>query len=202
MVTKDIEALSLLNRSAVPSRVLQNLIIRRSDALVNDALRKTANWIDSNPVIRSVSAIDEVSGTVQSFRLTTSGVLGPGVKFKAHKLRAEGKATAEVVKDQNTLNSKEIKWACKGDHGIGDFAVRFTVIPNAFDKSLLFAGLLPLSKADIKVKLDNINKQLTDPMIPTLRPKIHKSTTKKVHVIPQPISLLPTEAQDCRTVEL
>ena len=84
MVMEDIEATSLLNRSAIPSNVLQNLFIRGGDALVNDALRKTASWNDSDPVITKIDAIDAVSSTVRSIRFATRGVLGPHLKFKAN----------------------------------------------------------------------------------------------------------------------
>ena len=65
-----------------------------------------------------------------------------------------------------------------------------------FYKSSLFAGLLPFSKADLKAKLDNFDKQLTNPLIPTLGLRIYKSTPNKVRVSPHLLALLTTEGRD------
>ena len=62
-----------------------------------------------------------------------------------------------------------------------------------FYKSILFAGLLPFSKADLKAKLDNFDKQLTNPLIPTLGLRIYKSSPNKVRVSPHLLPLLTTE---------
>ena len=97
---------------------------------------------------------------------------------------------------KNALDGEEIELTSKGDHAIGDFIVCFTVIPHAVDKSILFSGLLPFSKANLKAKLDNIDKQLIDPLIPTLGLRIYKLTTKKVHFRPHPIPLLQRKGRD------
>ena len=56
--------------------------------------------------------------------------------------------------------------------------------------------MFPFCKDNLKAKLADLGKQLSDPLIPTLGLRIYGWTLRKVHVRPHPIPLLPTEGQE------
>jgi hypothetical protein len=79
----------------------------------------------------------------------------------------------------------------KAKYGIGDFTIRFTVLPAAVDQSLLYAGILPFSKAVLDGKVKACGRTLEAATIPTVALKLFKSGNKWTNG--HPIKLLPTE---------
>ena len=79
----------------------------------------------------------------------------------------------------------------KEENGIFDFVLRFTILPADVEKSLLYASILPYSKAVLKDKLQAVNKTLDSPVIPTLPLKLFKSSGKMTNA--HPLTLLPKE---------
>ena len=77
-----------------------------------------------------------------------------------------------------TKDDKEIPIAGKAKYGVGDFVIRFLVLPGWVDQSLLYAGVLPYSKEALEDKLKDCGRSLESTIIPTVPLKLYKSIGK------------------------
>ena len=146
MVAKDLQPDSLFFRGAISSTVLQNLVIRGGTSLVNDALLRTEVWHNSAPSPHQL--IPEV--------VVNFGSHGPRPTMGTVRNQSDWINSKDLLLNyKDTLSGEAIEQASKGDHGIGNFVVRFMVIPYGV------ASLVTFSKANQEPKLETIEKQLT-----------------------------------------
>ena len=75
--------------------------------------------------------------------------------------------------------------------GIGKCALRFTAVPGAVDKLVLYGGIVPFDKASLETKLQEVGATLSSPNCPTVALKllVHQGKTWNG----RPTDLLPTE---------
>ena len=84
--------------------------------------------------------VDLKFGDLSSVKWTTEGDVR-----KLTALLQDKDVTVTLKKDEAEIQESE-----KDKYGIGDFVLRFTVLPASVDKSLLYAGILPYSKAALE----------------------------------------------------
>ena len=153
-------------RGPLSRAVLSSLHIRGSGVQVDDALMRW-RWDGVEPAVTTVITVDPGTAMVKGSRYETRGSLPHVVKIKASELWAGAKEGIEVHIKFSNLGI--IKWTTEGevrnlshwiedkdlevtlmkgeavvektdkDNNIGDFVVRFTILPAAVDRSLLYA---------------------------------------------------------------
>ena len=219
MVRQLIASPLLLARSPLTKAVFSSLHIRGAGVQVDDALLRMG-WDEADPAIAVVITVDHISTNVKGVRFETRGALANVVKFKASDLWSKAEEGVEVSlkfedlsvirwategevrnvsawlqeKDVSVTYMKgedKIETTEKAKYGIGDFTIRFTVLPAAVDQSLLYAGILPFSKAVLDGKVKACGRTLEAATIPTVALKLFKSGNKWTNG--HPIKLLPTE---------
>ena len=206
-------------RGPLTRAVLSSLHIRGSGVQVDDALMRW-RWDGAEPAVTTVITVDPDTAMVKGSRYETRGSLPHVVKIKASELWAGAKEGIDVHIRFSDLGI--IKWATEGEvrnlshwiedkdlevtlmkgevvvektdkeNNVGDFVVRFTILPAAVDRSLLYAGILPYSKVKLEEKLQAVGKTVDSAVIPTLALKLYKSNSKLTNG--HPLLLLPSEA--------
>ena len=208
-----------LKRNPLTKATLSSLHVRGSGVQVDDALSRKG-WEGEEAIIAAVITSDPVSGNIKGSRYETHGALANEVQFKAKDLWSIAKQGVEVslrfddlsilkwategdvrnlsawVQDKEvnvtiTKDDKEIQIADKAKHGVGDFVIRFLVLPVSVDQSLLYAGILPFSKETLEDKLKACGRSLESTTIPTVPLKLYKSNGKWTNG--HPIKLFPNE---------
>ena len=206
-------------RGPLNKATLNSLHVRGGGVQVDDALGRWG-WGGTEPVVTTVITIDHATAVVRGTRYETRGSLESPVKIKASELWPGATEGVEVhlkftnlgiinwvsqgdvrnishwmedkevdhviVKDNVALQDED-----KEENGILDFVLRFTILPADVEKSLLYASILPYSKAVLKEKLQAVNKTLDSPVVPTLPLKLFKSSGKMTNA--HPLTLLPKE---------
>ena len=206
-------------RGPLNKATLNSLHVRGGGVQVDDALGRWG-WNGTAPVVTSVITIDHATAVVRGTRFETRGGLEHPVKIKASELwpgATEGveihlrfsnlgiidwvtqgdfrnvshwledkDVDHDIIKDNTAIPDDE-----KEENGIFGFALRFTILPADAEKSLLYASILPYSKAELGEKLQEVNKTLDSPVIPTLALKLFKSGAKTTNA--HAIALLPKE---------
>ena len=197
--------------------LMRSLMVRGGGLLVNDCLQRFG-WSGRDPVITTIFTTDIESGMIRGVRYETRGQ-GPELKFPASELwQTEENVTVTLklpdlsiltwqtegeYRNQTTwLDSTELEVeASHHERGsltdreleeldIG-FCVRFTVIPMKVDKAMLYGGIVPISKDDLRTRLEDMGADLSSPNIPTIALKLGFS--KGVHTNGLLLTLMPTE---------
>ena len=208
-----------LKRGPLSKSILSSLHIRGSGVQVDDALLRKG-WDGQQPVVTSVITVDPTTAKIRGTRYETRGAIAHVVKLKAADLWADAKEGIDVFielddlgiikwvtegdhrnlsawiegKDLNvTLRKGEtvIQEAEKEENGVGSFVVRFTILPGDVGTSLLYAGALPCSKAELGEKLQEVGRTVDSPVIPTVALKLFKKAGKVTNGYP--LVLLPAE---------
>lgn len=208
-----------LKRGPLTKSILSSLHIRGSGVQVDDALLRKG-WDGEQPAATSVITVDPSTAKIRGIRYETRGAISHEVKIKATDLWADAKEGIDVIilfnnlsvikwvtegdhrnlsywiedKDLNvTLWKGEtmMQEAEKEVNGIGSFVVRFIILPGAVDASVLYAGAVPCTKAELEEKLKEIDKTVNSPVIPTVALKLFKKSGKLNNG--HPLKLLPSE---------
>ena len=187
---------------------------------MDDALLRKG-WEGDDPVIAAVITSDPVSSNIKGSRYETRRALANVLKLKAKDLWSGAEQGVEVsptfgdlstlkwtsegdvrnmsawVQDKEvnltlTKDDKEIQVGNKAMHGVGDLVIRFFVLLASVDQSLLYAGVLPYSKAALEDKLKAFGRSLESTTIPTVPLKLFKSNGKWTNG--HPIRLFPNES--------
>ena len=199
-----------------------NLLVRGSGIAVNDCLL-CHGWNGSDPVATTIMTIDPSNGTIRGVRFDMRGV-GPLVKLKAKELWSTVKEDIDVMLKLNDLStlpwltmgearnqtswvdSKDMEvvaahpergllsWAALEEMGAGGFSARFTVLPIAATKVLLYGGIIPMSKEELTEKTGELNLDLGSPFIPTIALKLGFRNRKLQNSLT--LDLIPAEKPD------
>ena len=194
-------------------------MVRGSGIHVDDALRRFG-WNGETAVGTVILTTNADSGSVAGIRFATRGK-GPEVTFKAKDLwkNADKEATVtikfpdmskvswgmEANRNQSSwMDGSELDMVVKLQDGrvlvgaeelqeksIGECCIRLTMMPIAVDKLALYGGIIPISKDELKEKVQDSGMEMNSPLIPTIAMKLWFSRG-----IPQngfPIVFLPTE---------
>ena len=125
---------------------------------------------------------------------------GPKVKFSAAELWATKEIFFEInlsdlsrlpwltegnVRNQTSwLDSEEVDMVARHQErgvltrreleelGVGNFCLRFTVLPVKVDVAMLYGGLVPLSKDQLSEKMDKFGVEMDSGCIPTISIKL------------------------------
>lgn len=219
MVRQVIASELFRQRGPLTRATLASLHVRGSGVQVDDALGRKG-WDGVEPVLTTVMTVDPATAVVRGTRYETRGGLENVVKFKAPELwvgASEGievhvklddlgivkwVTEGDVRNVSHWLEDTEIDHTVlkgntalpeeeKEENGIGSFVLRFTILPAAVEKSLLYAGILPYSKDKLEEKLQEVGKSLDSPVIPTVALKLYKSGGKWTNA--HALNLLPRE---------
>ena len=208
------------SRSKISPRLMRSLLIRGRGVQVEDCLRRFG-WDGLGAVVTPILTVNPESGMVIGARFDTRGK-GPEVKFRASELWGEVEEDAVVTlkfpdlskiiwrgdgefrNQSEWLDSDDVEVSYSKVNGeslsvaeeatIGKFAVRFTVLPMAVDKMVLYGGIVPVDKVALREKAMEGGLDLDSPLIPTVALKLwwFKGTLRNGY----PSLLLPSEGRD------
>ena len=175
-----------LKRGPLTKAILSSLHIRGSGVQVDGALLRKG-WDGQQPVVTSIITVDPSTAKIRGTRYETRGAIAHVVKLKAADLWADAKEGINVVIDLDDLSiikwvtegdhrhmsawiegkdlnvtlrkgDTVIQEAAKEENGVGSFVVRFTILPGDVSTSLLCAGALPCTKAELREKLQEVDR--------------------------------------------
>ena len=202
--------------------MLRNLMVRGGGVQVDDTLQRFG-WAGEEPAVTTVLSIDGQSGAIRGARYEARG-RGPTIQFRASELwtggsdkimvklkfddlsrvswPAQGDSRNQsewIGEDEVSLESVHdeegiIGEGDRGDHGIGGFCVRFTLLPVKVDTVFLYGGVVPFSKTDLETKMSELDVGLDSPMVPTLTMKLGLVNGRYQNALP--LSLVPQEQDD------
>ena len=185
------------NRGHLSSNLMGKLLVRGGGVQVDDALRRFG-WISPEPVITSVATIDIDSGAVRGFRFETRGSLpevkfkagdlwpearqGLMVSFNLSDMSILDWLNEGDTRNQTAwIDSSECSMKIfhqdrseilddveKSNAGIGGMVVKFTTLPIQVDRCILYAGIVPFSKNDLRTKLAEVGSSLGYTNVPTI----------------------------------
>ena len=189
---------------------------------VDDTLRRFG-WDGTGAVATPILTINPESGVVVGARFETRG-RGPQVKFRASELwndvtedalvtlnfpdlsRLEWRQAGDSRNQSNWLDSDDVNVVYTKANGeeltipeeatIGRFAVRFTMLPIAVNKMILYGGIVPVSKDHLREQVEDEILTLDSPLIPTLLLKLGWARGRPVNGCP--LGLIPSERQEDR----
>ena len=222
MVRQTIVSELFQQRGPLTKAILSSLHIRGSGVQVDDALMRRG-WDGAEPALTTVMTVDPATATVKGTRYETRGGLSHVTKLKATEMWAGAKGGIDVlirfsdlgiikwategdirnmslwIEDKDlevTFKKGEtvIQEAEKEANGIGNFVVRFTILPAAVDQSLLYAGFLPFTKDKLIEKLQVVGKTVDSAVIPTVGLRLYKNGNKLTNG--HPMHLLPAEGPE------
>ena len=179
--------------------LMRSLMVRGGGLPVNDCLQRFG-WSDNDPVVTTVMTTDIDSGSIRGVRYETRGQ-GPIIKFPASQLWETEEDVTVTIKlsdlsiltwqregeyrnQTEWLNFDELEVEMSHpDSGllsqsemeelrIGNFCLRFTIIPMKVDKAMLYGGIVPLSRDQLQRKVEDMGAQLSSPSIPTVALKL------------------------------
>ena len=219
MVRQTIASNLFLKRGPLSKAILSSLHIRGAGVQVDDALLRK-EWDGQQAVVTSVMTVDPASSQIRGTRYETRGALSQVIKFKASELWVGAKDGIDVViklddlsiirwaseGDHRNLSAwiedKELEVTLqkgetviqeeeKEELGVGDFVIRFTILPAEVNMSMLYAGALPYSRTKLVEKLHGVVKTLDSAVIPTVALKLYRKAGKSTNA--HPLVLLPAE---------
>ena len=224
MVRQAIASDLFLRRGPLTRAILSSLHIRGSGVQVDDVLIRKG-WDGTEPAVTSVMAVDPATAKIKGTRFETRGAITHEVRLKATDLWTGAKEGIDVVIKfddlsiakwategdfrnlSNWIEDKELNVTLqKGEsiiqedekqgNGIGNFVIRFTILPGEVGISILYAGILPYSKAKLTEKLQAVGKTVQCAVIPTVALKLYKKNNKNTNG--HPLILLPMEGPEDR----
>ena len=82
------------------------------------------------------------------------------------------------------------------EYGVGGFSIRFTLLPIRVDKVVMYGGIIPLSKLDLKAELLEMDMDMVSSLVPTVAMKL--GYTDNIYRNGLTLDLLPSEKpSDC-----
>ena len=219
MVGRQIIASSVFaSKGKLSVPLMRSLMVRGGGLLVNDCLQRFG-WSGRDPVATTIITTDTDSGTIRGVRYETRGQ-GPEVKFAASELWETQEDINVTIKinDLSILDwlpegeyRNQTNWMdCEDvlvnfEHGergrltledletlgIGNFCMRFTLLPMKVDKAMLYGGIVPFSRDQLREKVEDMGAELTSPNIPTIAMKL--GVNKGVHQNGLLLTLSPSE---------
>ena len=159
-----------------PTSFLKSLVVRGGVEAISPALRKLTNWDGSEPVCCPVMNIRE-DGTINTVRWALLGSLDKNPRFMAHNLFTDADKDILITISSEDMKIFEFRdcnaslWIESSElsleifdknekrsltqeeareRGIQDFCIRTVIQPETHATALMWIGMVPLSKEELR----------------------------------------------------
>ena len=187
------------SRNRISPVLLRSLLVRGRGIQVDDLLRRFG-WNGASAAATPVLTLDPDSGKITGARFETRGKGPEEVKFRASELwgnvpedalvtlkfpdlsKLEWREVGTTRNQSHWLDSDDVEVSYTRGNGerldvaeeatIGNFAVRFTLLPVKVDRVVLYGSIVPISKEALKEKVEELDMDLNSHLIPTIALKL------------------------------
>ena len=180
--------------------LMRSILLRGSGIQIEDSPRRFG-WDSSATVANPVLTLDVISGKVKGARFETRGK-GPEIKFNAADLWDGANNDITVILNFNDMSIVEwrtegegcnqSRWMSNDDlnvtftkttgervdeddleaEGVGKFVVRLTMMPTNVSKMVLYGGIVPLTKDDLRQRVEDCESEINSSLVPTFALKL------------------------------